>query len=48
MASSCGLAVTNVTSIHEGMGSIPGLTQLVKRSGIAMSCSVGQKRGSDI
>ena len=42
-----GSAVTNLTSTHEHMGSIPGLTQWVKRSGIAMSCSVICRHGSD-
>ena len=37
--------VKNPTSIHEDAGSIPGLTQSVKRSGVAMSCSVGHRRG---
>ena len=40
--------VTNLTSIHEDVSLIPGLTQWVKRSGIAMSCGVGCRCSSDL
>ena len=36
---------TNLTSIHEDAGSIPGLAQ---GSGFAMACSVGCRRGLDL
>ena len=39
--------LTKLTRIHEVSGSIPGLDQWVKESGIAMSCGVGQRCGSD-
>ena len=46
-SSHCGSAVTSLTSIHEDEGSIPGHAQWVKGSGVAMSCGVGLRHGSD-
>ena len=40
--------VKNPTSVRENAGSTPGLTQWVKGSGIAVSCSVGYRCGSDL
>ena len=40
--------LTNLTRNQEVAGSIPGLAQWVKRSGIAMSCDVGCKCSSDM
>ena len=40
--------LTNPTKTHEVVGSVPGLAQWVKGSGIAMSCGVGCKRDSDL
>ena len=39
--------LTNPTRNHEVAGSIPALVQWVKRSGVAMSCGVSCRRGSD-
>ena len=39
--------IKNPTSIHEGVGSIPGLVQWIKGSGVATSCGVGHRRISD-
>ena len=36
------------TSNHDFAGSIPGLAQWVKVSGIAVSCSVGGRRSLDL
>ena len=39
--------VKNPTTIHEDVGSIPGLTLQVKDLGIAMSCGIGHRFSSD-
>ena len=53
-SSHCGSAETNLTSIHEDTGSIPGLAfdpwscSVGLRSSIAVSCGVGRSCGSDL
>ena len=42
-SSRCGSVVKNLPSLHEDVGSIPGLIQWVKASGIAVNSGVGQK-----
>ena len=38
----------NPASTHEDVGLIPGLAQWVERSGVAVSCGVGHRCGSDL
>ena len=44
----CGSAVTNLTSICEDAGSMPGLTQGGNGSRIAVSCRVAHRRSLDL
>ena len=44
-SSHCGAAEGNPTRYHEVAGSIPGLAQ---GSGVAVSCGVGRRHGSDL
>ena len=46
-SSCCGTAETNLTGIHENAGLIPGLTQWGQGSGVAKSCGIGCRQGSD-
>ena len=39
---------TNLTSIHEDAGSIPGPCSVGSRSSVAVSCGVGPRHGLDL
>ena len=48
VCSHCGSVVTKLTSICEDMGLIPGLTQWVKGSGVAVNCGIGCRCSSNL
>lgn len=47
-SSHCGAVEMNLTSIHEDVGSIPGLRPVGLGSGIAVSYGIGCGCGSDL
>ena len=46
-SSHCGAAEMYLTNIHEDAGSIPGPCSVGRGFSIAVSCSMGHRRGSD-
>ena len=46
-SSCCGVEEVNLTSIHEEVGLIPGLTQH-RGSSVAVSCGVGRRHCLDL
>ena len=47
-SSHCGTVEMNPTSIHEDVGSIPGLAQVGQGSSVAVNYGVGHRHSSDL